>query len=35
VTLEQQFDAGTLRILRETVLAHAVAAGMTGDAPPT
>jgi anti-sigma regulatory factor (Ser/Thr protein kinase) len=28
VTLEQQFDDGTLHILRETVLAHAVAAGM-------
>jgi hypothetical protein len=28
VTLEQQFDEGTLHILRETVLAHAVAAGM-------
>lgn len=28
MTLEQQFDEGTLHILRETVLAHAVAAGM-------
>jgi anti-sigma regulatory factor (Ser/Thr protein kinase) len=31
VTLEQQFDQGTLHALRETVLAHAVASGMAGD----
>jgi anti-sigma regulatory factor (Ser/Thr protein kinase) len=34
VTLErlnQQFDSGTLHILREAVLAHAVAAGMADD----
>ena len=31
MTLEQQFDQGTLHTLRETVLAHAVASGMTGD----
>ncbi len=28
MTLEQHFDEGTLHILRETVLAHAIAAGM-------
>jgi anti-sigma regulatory factor (Ser/Thr protein kinase) len=31
VTLEQQFNEGTLHVLRETVLAHAVAAGMADD----
>jgi serine/threonine-protein kinase RsbW len=31
VTLEQQFDAATLHIVREAVLAHAAAAGMADD----
>jgi anti-sigma regulatory factor (Ser/Thr protein kinase) len=31
VTLDQQFDEGTLHIVRETVLAHAAAAGMADE----
>lgn len=31
MTLEQQFDQDTLHIARETVVAHAAAAGMTDD----
>ncbi len=31
MTLDQQFDKGTLHVVRETVLTRAIAAGMGGD----